>query len=89
MKNKTIIAVSILTLVLISGIFGFLLGISFKGESNQNDSKDQNGNRYQMINVNENNIIIFDQQTGDYWRRFIPSNEGPTEWEKEKSPINK
>lgn len=42
-----------------------------------------NTNRYKMISPNENNIIIFDSKTGDYWRKFIESNEGPTEWSKE------
>ena len=40
-------------------------------------------NRYQMISPNENNIIIFDSKTGDYWRKFIEPNEGPTDWSKE------
>ena len=40
-------------------------------------------NRYQMISPNENNIIIFDSKTGDYWRKFIETNEGPTDWSKE------
>ena len=40
-------------------------------------------NRYQMISPNENNINIFDSKTGDYWRKFIETNEGPTEWSKE------
>ena len=42
-----------------------------------------NRNRYQMISPNETNIIIFDSKTGDYWRKFIETNEGPTDWSKE------
>lgn len=42
--------------------------------------------RYQMISVNDTNIIIFDRETGEYWRKFVPPNEGPTEWTREKIP---
>ena len=46
-------------------------------------------NRYQMISPNETNIIIFDSKTGDYWRKFIEPNEGPTEWSKESFNLKK
>lgn len=46
-------------------------------------------NRYQMISPNENNIIIFDSKTGDYWRKFIETNEGPTDWSKESFNLKK
>ena len=44
--------------------------------------------RYEFISANEQNIIIFDKQSGEYWRKFIEPNEGPTNWEKESSPIS-
>lgn len=50
------------------------------------DSADKdmfNKNRYEMISANETNIIIFDKETGRYWRKFIQPNEGPTEWTEE------
>ena len=43
-------------------------------------------NRYQMISANDHNIILLDTKTGEYWRKFIPSNEGPTNWSKENVP---
>lgn len=43
--------------------------------------------RYELFSPNENNLIIFDKQSGDYWRKFIESGEGPTEWEKQPTPI--
>jgi len=43
--------------------------------------------RYEFISANEQNIIIFDKQTGEYWRKFIEPNEGPTKWEKQESPV--
>lgn len=46
----------------------------------------EGNSRYEFITVNDNNIVIFDKHTGEYWRKFIESNEGPTEWEKEESP---
>ncbi|WP_409252751.1 hypothetical protein V1502_02145 [Bacillus sp. SCS-153A] len=44
--------------------------------------------RYEFISPNDNNIIIFDKETGEYWRRFIDSTAGPTEWESQPSPIS-
>lgn len=81
MNNKMVFVISIVLLVLISGLLGFQLG------TNLNGGKDMN--RYEMIGVNENNLIIFDRKTGEYWRKFIPSSQGPTNWEKEDSPVRK
>ncbi|WP_205690215.1 hypothetical protein [Chengkuizengella sediminis] len=36
--------------------------------------------KYELIPVNDNNIIIFDKESGELWRKFIASNEGPTDW---------
>ena len=75
MENKSILYICI------SIIIGFsILSISLLL------NKD---NRYQMISPNENNIIIFDSKTGDYWRKFIEHNEGPTEWSKESFNLKK
>ena len=77
MENKSILYICI------SIIIGFsILSISILL------NKD-NRNRYQMISPNENNIIIFDSKTGDYWRKFIESNEGPTDWSKESANFKK
>ncbi len=45
--------------------------------------------KYEMIPVNENNVMIFNKETGEYWRKYIPSGEGPTNWDIEESPIFK
>lgn len=75
MENKSILYICI------SIIIGFsILSISLLL------NKD---NRYQMISPNENNIIIFDSKTGDYWRKFIETNEGPTDWSKESFNLKK
>jgi hypothetical protein len=82
MENKSILYICI------SIIIGFsILSISlFLNKDNVN--KD-NINRYQMISANENNLIIFDSQTGDYWRKFIESQEGPANWSKESVDLTK
>ncbi|MBM7578640.1 hypothetical protein [Jeotgalibacillus terrae] len=49
--------------------------------------KSDGESRYELISPNENNLIIFDHETGEYWRTFIEANEGPTSWEKEYSPV--
>lgn len=39
--------------------------------------------KFYIISPNENNIIIFDSKTGDYYRKYMESNEGSTDWTKE------
>ncbi|WP_394189119.1 hypothetical protein [Paenisporosarcina quisquiliarum] len=55
--------------------------------SSNSNNTDAEQNRYEMISPNDSNIIIFDNQSGEYWRKFIETGEGPTEWEKQTSPI--
>ena len=80
MENKSILYICI------SIIIGFsILSVSLLLLLLNKD----NGNRYQMISPNENNIIIFDSKTGDYWRKFIEADEGPTDWSKESVNLKK
>ncbi len=57
--------------------------------SEQVDKTKQEQFRYELISPNDSNIIIFDKQSGEFWRKYIESNEGPTDWEKQSSPITK
>ncbi|MGM9985972.1 MAG: hypothetical protein ACI35O_01970 [Bacillaceae bacterium] len=43
--------------------------------------------RYELVAPNENNIIMYDKQTGEYWRKSIESDGGPTEWQYGKAPV--
>jgi hypothetical protein len=43
-------------------------------------------NEWELIVVNENNIILFNNKSGEHWRKFIESGEGPTDWEKSPLP---
>ncbi|QPC45871.1 hypothetical protein [Mangrovibacillus cuniculi] len=54
----------------------------------KNDQDAPNSSRFEMITPNESNIIIFDTVTGEYWRKFIEPNEGPTNWEMQESPVS-
>ena len=78
MENKSILYICI----------SIIIGFSILSVSLLLLYKD-NRNRYQMISPNENNIIIFDSKTGDYWRKFIETNEGPTDWSKESFNLKK
>lgn len=40
---------------------------------------------YQMITYG-NSLVLFDKKTGDSWQKYLPPNEGPTEWEKSSTP---
>ncbi len=79
-KGTIIISIAIL--------LGFLLiGLLIRAPLEKiNNSISKEDNRYQMISPNDNNIIIFDTETGEYWRKFIQPNAGPTEWTKEINP---
>lgn len=72
-------------------IIGFtILGLFWSSSLNNETSavvKADDEYKYELISASENNIIIFDKSTGEYWNKFIPSNEGPTEWEKGDFPI--
>ncbi len=39
-----------------------------------------------MISAKENDIILLDTKTGKYWRRFVPTGKGPTDWTAENMP---
>lgn len=63
--------------------------ISQSLKSNQEKISKEEPYRYELLSPNENNLIIFDKQSGEYWRKFIESDGGPIEWEKQPSPISK
>lgn len=66
-------------------IVGFIiLGLVLKSPIGSMGNSSQN--RYQIISPNENNMILLDTETGECWRKFVPSNEGPSQWTKEIGP---
>lgn len=67
----------------------FQISGAIRDTSTNGTTKDEEQNRYELISPNDSNIIIFDKQSGEYWRKFIETNEGPTEWEKQISPLVK
>ncbi|MEK4440890.1 MULTISPECIES: hypothetical protein [unclassified Niallia] len=86
MKNSSSIIFGLATIIGFT-ILGLFILSAFGKESTkvENDNDDY---RYELVPANENNIIIFDKKTGEYWSKFIPSNEGPTNWEKGDFPVN-
>ncbi|MFD2614170.1 hypothetical protein [Paenibacillus gansuensis] len=84
-SNSLIIGASILLGFVILGVF---LKLTFSEKSLPTTGDASAVGSYEMIAVNKNNIIIFDKQSGDYWRKFISDSEGPTEWTKEQSPVS-
>ncbi|WP_211748690.1 hypothetical protein [Paenibacillus sp. Marseille-Q4541] len=83
-KSSLILGISIIIGFL---LLGFIQG-SFQGkETITNEKGNEPKDRYEFVRANDNNVIIFDKQTGQYWRKFIPNSEGPTEWTQENSPI--
>ncbi|MGG2027956.1 hypothetical protein AB1282_19845 [Gottfriedia sp. S16(2024)] len=82
-NNHIIIGVAIIIGCTILGLF---LMFTFSDNTKENPVK-TNEYKYEMIQANDNNVIIFNKETGEYWRKFLPNNEGPTDWRKETSPI--
>lgn len=46
-----------------------------------------NDHRYELISINECNVIIFDKKTGSYWQKVDDSSNETAEWQKQDSPI--
>lgn len=84
--NKHIMSFSISFLGICILVGSWFISQSLKPE--QVEEQTEAPLRYELISVNDNNIIIFDKQNGEYWRKFIESDEGPTDWEKQTSPIS-
>jgi hypothetical protein len=84
-KNIQSFSIVILGLCILLG--SWLISQSLRSSQGLKVSTQNEQFRYEFITPNESNIIIFDKQTGEYWRKFIAPNEGPTDWEKQESPI--
>ncbi|KAA0955438.1 hypothetical protein FQ087_12535 [Sporosarcina sp. ANT_H38] len=41
---------------------------------------------WELIVVNEKNIVLFNNKSGEYWSKTIESGEEPTDWEKSPLP---
>ncbi|MEH7887317.1 hypothetical protein V7654_23785, partial [Bacillus sp. JJ1609] len=78
-------AIIILSLCLL--ITGFNITSAIRNTINFLSPEPEEQYRYEFISANEQNLIIFDKKTGDYWRKYIEVNEGPSEWEKQQSPV--
>ncbi|MCR8966197.1 hypothetical protein O0550_23940 [Brevibacillus halotolerans] len=85
MKNSSSIIIG-LAIIIGFTILGSFLMFAF-GKDSSNVDGNNNEYRYELVPANEHNIIIFDKKTGEYWRKFVPSDKGPTNWEKGDSPI--
>ena len=83
--NKHIMSFSIFFLGICILVGSWFISQSLKHE--QVEKQTEAPLRYELLSVNDNNIIIFDKQNGEYWRKFIETDEGPTDWEKQASPI--
>ncbi|RCW49346.1 hypothetical protein [Paenibacillus prosopidis] len=89
--NKSSSLIIAFSIVLGFVILGAFVKVTFSDSPIAVDSTKVNNSNvgaYEMFAVNKNNIIIFDKQSGEYWRKFIPESEGPTEWRKEPSPVS-
>ncbi|MGI6733256.1 MAG: hypothetical protein ACOX4J_03670 [Anaerovoracaceae bacterium] len=65
--------------------FTILGAFIFCGMQAINMQKEELIDRYQIISHGDN-ILVFDKQTADYWQKYLPQFEGPTEWEKYEFP---
>jgi len=77
-KSVYMICISVIAGFIILGLFIFYGLINL-----QNVQRDEL--QYQMV-THGDSIIVFDQKTGDYWQKFLPQNDGPTEWKEFSIP---
>jgi len=90
--NKNLISISIMffgfCIILSSWIYSNALeNIANNQRIETAEKPKQEEYRFELIVVNENNVILYDKQSGDSWRKFIDSGAGPTEWEKQALPF--
>jgi len=95
-KGALIIGVSIIIGFLVLGYMvkspldklgeGIIAANNIEQTKLDNVDADAESNRYQMVSANENNIMLLDTKTGEYWRKFVPNSKGPTYWTKEAGP---
>lgn len=74
-------------LICISIIIGFTISGALVCYGLLNTQGAEETPRYEMVSHGDN-IIIFDRYTGDYWNKYLPQNQGPTDWEISDSPVN-
>ncbi|WP_223587546.1 hypothetical protein [Neobacillus bataviensis] len=84
--NKSLMSFSVIFLGLCVVLSAWIISQSLKSKQkelvNQSDKF-----RYELIS-SQNNIILFDKQSGESWRKFLLPMEGPTDWEKQQSPVS-
>jgi len=85
--NKNFMSFSIIFLGFCILLSSWFISQSLTSEQVNKTKKEQF--RYELISPNDSNIIIFDKQSGEYWRKYIETNEGPTDWENQTSPVSK
>lgn len=81
MDRKSVLAICIAI------ILGFAaLSSSILFANRQDTSSITNTERYE-ITAFGSNLVILDKNTGEYWQKYIMPNQGPTNWEKQQSPV--
>jgi len=88
LMSKNLMPFSIIFLGICIVLGSWLISHSLKLQSKEDKIKPDDKFRYELVSPNNSNIILFDKQSGDYWRKFIENSEGPTNWEKQHSPIS-
>ena len=84
--NKHIMSFSIIFLGICILLGSWFISQSLKPE--QVDVTQEEQFRYELISPNDSNLIIFDKESGEYWRKFIEPTDGPIEWEKQTLPVS-
>ena len=76
--NKNLKVISIVFLGICIVISSWIIAQSIKSYSNNSVEIPVDKDRYEFIKMANDYIIIFDKQTGDYWRKI-----GSNDWEKD------
>lgn len=82
MKNKYLVIFSFIIIFILGYFIGDFTHF-VKNDKPTNTLAEYNSKRYELVRINDNNVILLDNTTGKCWRKFIDTAQGPSKWTEE------
>lgn len=84
--NKYFISLAIIFFGICMVVSSLYISDSLKkiafNQKEHNTTIEEKSNEWEVIVVNDNNVILFNHYSGEYWTKFIENDEGSSEWKK-------
>lgn len=61
-------------------VSGAIRNIQFQQETGEVTLSQPEENKYELIVVDKNTLILFDKETGEYWRKPVEGKGTPLDW---------